>query len=46
MEQASPKNALSVVTRRLTRYTVIWTVIVLVAAVAIIQDRTEAHRYE
>ena len=46
MEQASQKNALSVVTRRLTRYTVIWTIIVIAASVAIIQDRVEAHRHE
>ncbi|MGE5452030.1 MAG: response regulator [Acidobacteriota bacterium] len=44
MERASARKALSVVTGRLTRYTVAWTIIVAAASAWLIHDQLDRHR--
>ena len=46
MEPVGTNQVQPVLARYLTRYTIIWTLLVVVAAVFIIQDRMEAHRHE
>ncbi len=46
MERAGAKKALSVVTNRLTRYTVAWTLLVAAAAAWLIHEQLDRHRHE
>ncbi|HET8871265.1 MAG TPA: response regulator [Aquabacterium sp.] len=46
MQRASAKNALSVVTSRLTGYAIAWTAVVLITSVWLIQDRLDRHRFD